>query len=277
MQMLDGHHFARKEDGAELVGRLVGERVHRRQEAQRTDCPNHDGRLPVAEEIHQLGRVGEIRRRNDFNRRAGEQSAVNILDRNVKVERRLVGKHVCLTDGEGFRKAGDEVADVAMADDDAFGRAGRAAGKVDIQRVGVDHACANPRKRGFIRGSCLQIFDEQNACGCFKRLQLGKMRPVCYDNRRIQRFQHRTDACGGMAQVEQRIGTARIDRAHEADGGIDALVHVKADDASGRHIAAQRTGDRFRTGNECAERDGRVFVRKGGLFRQTRRRRFHIV
>ena len=164
-----------------------------------------------------------------------------------------------------------------MADDDALGRAGRAAGKVDIQRVGVDHACANPRKRGFIRGSRLQILDEQNACGCFKCLQLGKMRPVRYDNRRIQRFQHRADACGGMAQVEQRIGTARIDRAHEADGGIDALVHVKADDASGRHIAAQRTGDCFCTGNECAERDGRVFVRKGGLFRQTRRRRFHIV
>lgn len=202
VQMFDRHDFAGKEDRAKRRRRFVGQRVHRRQEAQRADRPDHQRRAAVAEEIHQLCRVGEIRRRHDFHARPREQAAVNILDGYVEVKRRLIGQHVIFRNGKRFRKAGDKLAHVAVADDHALRRAGRAAGEIDVERVGVDHLRAHDGKRVLVKRRFFQLFDEQNARGRVDVFQLSQVRPIGDDDRRIQRFEHRAHARRGMAQIQ---------------------------------------------------------------------------
>ena len=270
VQVLDRHDLARKEDRAQRRRGFIGQRVHRRQEAERADRPDHQRHAAVAEEIHQLCRVGEIRRRHDFHARPREQAAVNILDGYVEVKRRLIGQHVLLRDGERLRKAGDEFAHVAVADDHALRRAGRAAGEIDVERVRVDHLRANGGQRGRVGRRFFQLLDEQDARGRLDALKLSQMRPVGDDDGRIQRFEHRADARRGVAQVELGICAPGIDRAHEAHDGLHALVHIKADDAARRHERNQRGGDALRAADERGKAHFGLLVGKGDFFRQTR-------
>ena len=270
VQVLDGHDLAGEEDGAQRVRFAVVERVHRRDEAQRAHRPDEHGRAAVAQKIHQLGRLGEVRGGDDLHGGACEQAAVDVLDADVEVERGLVGEHVAVGDGEDLREAGDEIDHAAVADDHALGRAGRAGGEVDVQRIDVDHAATDGGESGVVDLMREQILHAQERAPGLHRLELRKVRAVGDDDRGIERAQNAQDAGGGVAQVQGRIGAARVHRAHEAHERGDGLVHVKAEHRARLHMGQQRGGDGARAVLELRKRHGGVRVGEGRLGRQAR-------
>ena len=267
VEVLDRHDLAGEHDRTQRIGRLVVQRVHRGDEAQRAHRPYEYRCLLLAQVIHQLRGLSEIRRGHDGDRRTGEQAGIDILHGDVEVKRRLIGEHVALRDREDLRKAGNEIDHVAVADDDALGRSGRAGGEVDVERIDVQHLAAGFGKQRFVHGALQQIFQAENLTRHVHLLKLRQMFPVSHDDGRGERVQNAADAHGGMAQVQLRICAARIHSAHEAAYGSHGLVQIEGDSRARRGLRGKHRADGARTGDQLLKCCAGIGIDEGRLRR----------
>ena len=137
IELPDRHDFSAEHYKAHRLRRFIVQRVHDGDKTHRTDRPDQNTCLLFAEIIHQCCRRAEIFSRNNLHFRAGHQSAVNILDRYVKIKRCLIRKHVALADTEDLRQPGYKIENAPVSDRHTLGCSGRSAREVHIQRIKV--------------------------------------------------------------------------------------------------------------------------------------------
>ena len=130
--MLDGHDLAAEKNLAHGGRHAVAEAVHDGDKAHGADSPDQRGDGVVGQVVHQLGRLAEIGPGDDLHLGPGVKGGVQVLDRDVKIKGGLVAEDIVAVDAKNTGKLRDEIQHRAVADRDALGHAGTAAGKVDV-------------------------------------------------------------------------------------------------------------------------------------------------
>ena len=123
------------------IGKVYrGERAQRGRHRQRRDAPAHGRHALVVHVFEQTLRRHEKFLRDDGRRRAEAQRQINVAHSGDVVQRRLVAKHVLAHDAHHAGVVLDVAHERVLRRDDALGRAGRAGGEDDVQRVELARA-----------------------------------------------------------------------------------------------------------------------------------------
>ena len=83
-------------------GRSVIKRMKGAEKTQRGDCPDHYGNFFFTQIVNKLGRRRKKPARNNGKRCRTLERRINILNRNIKIKRRLICKNVSFRKAEGF-------------------------------------------------------------------------------------------------------------------------------------------------------------------------------
>ena len=127
---------------------LPVEGVQAAHQAQRGNRPGHDGRVAGIHVLDERCGLGEEPAGHNGQLAAGGKRAVDVLDRDIEVKRRLVGEDVVAGKPKRCGEGVDEVDDGAVAYRHALGRPGGTRGEKDIGGVAVEHVGANALKQG---------------------------------------------------------------------------------------------------------------------------------
>ena len=262
------HDLAAEQHAAHTVRRAVVQPVQRADQTQRGHRPGQGRDAVPAQKVHQRRRLGEQLPGDDDQRRAGIQGRIDVLDRHIKVKRRLIADHVVFTDAEQAGEGRDKGQHRAVADDHALGRAGRAGGEKTVQRVGIGHAVPDAReRRGIGRGLDQVLSQQHRALRAQLRGEAG-MIAVGDEQGRVQHVQHLPQTRLRQRGVQRHIKAACLHRAEKGIQGISALFHQHRDRRAGRKPRCERRTHALAVCQQFVPAAGAVLVDHCRLIRQ---------
>ena len=271
LQLLGGHCLAGKEDAAQVLRHIVVEDVAVAHEHDGRCGPQDGGDAALVEQLDEQLGEGEVFLADDVERGTGLEADVDILDRAVEVEGRLVAQGVGLVKAEAADEPLCQVDDAAMADDHPFRHSRRAAGEDGIQGVGVDDLVVDAVEQGLVAlvSDGLLIVDDRaveadglqglGITGCDRDGGDG-----------VEHLGDETDAGFGHLVVDGHIEIAALDHAHKAHQALHLAVdehqHGPAHRArESRYRGANGTGH----GVPLGKSDSRLVVGKRHLIGET--------
>ena len=182
------HHRAGEAHLAQVLRRAALERAERGRHGQRRDAPTHGRDALVVHVLEQTLRRHEKFLRDDGRRRAEAQRQINVAHGGDVVQRRLVAQHVGTRDAHHAGVVLDVAHERVLRRDDALGRAGRAGGEDDVQRVELSGARAAVREQRRVLAAREQLLRDQDRAGKVQRLRLVVKRALHDHQIGVQRF-----------------------------------------------------------------------------------------
>ena len=242
VELFVGHDLAGEGDGFQL-GQLhaveragVGDVYHDR----RHPVDVRDG--VVAQEFGQLVREVEQRLGRQDQVAAAAHGAVDVHDRDVEVERGLVGDDRPACPAEGALGPAGEEQHAAVRDGDALGRAGGTGGVHYIYGVGVGDGFQRGVYFRTVMAASHQLVDEEHLIIAGYALQVPGQRLVGYDRRGGEVGDYLLQPAARGGGVGGHVGAAGIHGGAEASYHVHALGQVDHDGRARAELAYERAG-----------------------------------
>ena len=244
------------------------ERAERGRHRQRRDAPAHGRDALVVHVFEQTLRRHEKFLRDDGRRRAEAQRQIDVAHGGDVVQRRLVAEHVLARDAHHAGVVLDVAHERVLRRDHALGRAGRAGGEDDVQRVELSGPRTAVCEQRRVLAALEQLLRDEDRAGKVQRLRLVVKRALHDHQIGVKRIQNRVEPVYGHCPVHRGVAAPGVYRAekhrrrvcvapaHDGDGFFlpgAALCRRRADDAR----LAPHVGKRHRA----------VLIEKSGLVR----------
>ena len=198
--------------------------------------------------------------------RAEEQRAVDVLHRDVEVERCLVGEHIVVRNAERLGEHRDEVDDGSMANGHALRLAGRAAREVDVERIGRERLGAPDCQKRIVDGAGEQLVHMDERCSIGEEIPgLCGTLVVHHDECGLEAASDLLDARLRLAQVDERVAAAGLNGSEQRADGGDALVEVDGDGPAWLDVRRDGRADRPGSLLELRKAHGTLDVRERRL------------
>ena len=244
------------------------ERAERGRHRQRRDAPAHGRDALVVHVLEQTLRRHEKFLRDDGRRRAEAQRQVNVAHGGDVVQRRLVAEYVLARDAHHAGVVLDVAHERVLRRDDALGRAGRAGGEDDVQRVELTRARAAVRQQRRVLAALEQILRDEDLAAEFQRPGLVVKRALHDHQIGVERVQDRIEPVHGHRPVHRCVAAAGVYRAEKYGRGVCV---APAHHGDGRLASAaqpcRRRADDARLAPHVGKGHRAVLVKKGGLVR----------
>ena len=166
------HHRAGEAHLAQVLRHAAFERAQRGRHRQRRDAPAHGRHALVVHVCEQTLRRHEKFLRDDGRRRAEAQRQVNVAHGGDVVQRRLVAEDVLARDAHHAGVVLDVAHERVLCRDHALGRAGRAGGEDDVQRVELSGPRAAVCEQRRVLAALEQLLRDEDRAGKVQRLRL---------------------------------------------------------------------------------------------------------